>query len=185
MFLDRTYFTGNLALPQLVSSAAPAMDAASMATQIVGEQTLEWFIAKYEPEFLLYLLGEKLYKAFTDGISAETPDDVWMELKGRIYAESGKYKFSPAANYVYWFAMRQAVSQTAMAGEVRTTPDFAGNISPTRKMVTAWNDMVDATEHIRDWIYDNQDDFAIAMDLNYVLWKMRWHSFSPINEFGI
>lgn len=185
MFLDRTYFTGELALPQLVSSAAPAMDAASMATQIVGEQTLEWFIAKYEPEFLIHLLGERLYRAFTDGLAEADPLQVWNDLKARIYTTGDGYKFSPAANYVYWFAMRQAVSETAMSGEVRTKPDFAGNVSPARKMVTAWNDMIDAVRCIRAWVYVHRGDISAAMDGDTAWLRRCSHEFEPINEFGI
>jgi hypothetical protein len=186
MFLDRTYFTGELALPQLVASAAPAMDVASAAAQIAGEQTLQWFIAKYEPEFLRHLLGYSLYNAFIKGIAESEPLQVWSDLRDRIYMTSGNLKFSPAANYVYWFAMRQAVSQTAMSGEVRHKPDFAGNVSPARKMVTAWNDMVDGVAYVREWIFDYWEDIHAATgDDDTARWSWCRHEFKLVNEFGI
>lgn len=186
MYLDRTYFTGEIALPQLVSSAAPAMDVASMATQIVGENTLEWFIAKYEPEFLKHLLGNALYKAFIEGMAEPEPLQIWIDLRDQIYTTSGNFKFSPAANYVYFFAMRQAVSETAMSGEVRHKPDFAGNISPARKMASAWNDMIDGVNRIRVWVYINREAILDAMGTGGDSWQ-HWcdREFSRINEFGI
>lgn len=156
MALDRSYFRGELALPQLATTSAPASGLASLATQTVGENTLEWFIAQYEEEFLRKLLGDKLYDAYYTGLKAETPLDIWIDLDNRIYIVKNGCKFSPAANYVYFYAMQTAGTQPSMTGEVRHKPDFSVAETHKRKMVAAWNNMANAAYYIRQWIWHNR-----------------------------
>ncbi len=163
MALDRSYFRGSLALPQLATQSAPVTGLASLATQITGENTLEWFITRYEDEFLHKMLGHRLYEAYLNGISSDEPLQIWLDLRDRIYIQKNGFGFSPAANYVYFYAMQTAASQNSMSGEVRHKPDFAEAIIHKRKMVLAWNDMVDAIQHIREWIWIHRKELHDAM----------------------
>lgn len=189
MFLDGTYFQGNLVLPQYgrmpKNAASGTIDA--LLTETVGEQSLEWFIARYEEEFLRKLLGAPLYESWIEGLSAAEPLQIWVDLKSRIFRTVGGINLSPAANYVYFFAMRAAASDTTMTGEKKQTGTYSDNVSPSRKMVTAWNDMVDAVFRIRVWIYEHRADVIAAMDqdrrVDWRPWKLQ--AFSIINEYGI
>lgn len=189
MFLDGTYFQGNLVLPQYgrmpKNAASGTIDA--LLTETVGEQSLEWFIARYEEEFLCKLLGLPLYESWIDGLSAAEPLQIWVDLKSRIFRTVGGINLSPAANYVYFFAMRAAASDTTMTGEKKQTGTYSDNVSSNRKMVTAWNDMVDAVCHIRGWIYEHRTDLLAAIPnggpRNWRSWCVE--SFLDINEYGI
>lgn len=187
MFLDGTYFQGNLTLPQYGRQPKSAVkgEIGALLTQTVGEQTLEWFIARYEGEFLVKLLGLPLYEAWIGGLAAESPAQIWLDLKDRIFRTVGGINLSPAANYVYWFAMEQAVSDTTMTGEKKQKGTFSDNVSPARKMVSAWNGMVGAVGLIREWIYIHREEIAAAMSgcVDFREWCSG--EFFPVNEWSI
>lgn len=177
MLLDRTYFTGGLSLPQLTTEQGVGV---GRITQIVGERSLEWFIAIYEPEFLNNLLGHRLAEAFTEGLKAVAPLQIWLDLRDKIYTRVGGVKFSPAANYVYFHAMRHSYSQTAMVGEIKYKPSHAVNMDAAFKIVKAWNDMRDPIFSIHQFVKDNWSDYKSFAD---GFPCDRW--FRPINTLGI
>lgn len=187
MFLDGTYFQGNLTLPQYGRQPKSAVkgEIGAVLTQTVGEQTLEWFIARYEEKFLVKLLGMPLYGAWVQGLVAQPPVQIWVDLKSRIFRTVGGITLSPAANYVYWFAMQQVVSDTTATGEKRQKGTFTDNVSPARKMASAWNEMVADVNHIREWIYIHREDIAAAMTgcVDFREWCSG--EFTPINVYGI
>lgn len=187
MYLDGTYFQGNLVLPQYGRMPKNAVSGTidALLTGTVGEQSLEWFIARYEEEFLRKLLGSPLYESWTEGLSTAEPLQIWVDLKSHIFRTVGGIKLSPAANYVYFFAMRAAASDTTMTGEKRQAGTYSDNVSPSRKMANAWNDMVDAVQHIREWIYTHREDIADVMSGCVDFREWCGYNFSPINEYGI
>ena len=187
MFLDGSYFTGELALPQLATLPA-AGDAIGVEKQlqVVGENTLEWFIARYEEEFLRAMLGDRIFEAFRDGLDAETPAQIWIDLKTKIYRLDGGFSFSPAANYVYFRAMGNAATDTAMTGEVKHTGTYDKPASGVEKQVKAWNDMCDAVNSIRGWVFRNRTEIeeAIPDADSREIWCGGLH-FRYINAYGI
>jgi hypothetical protein len=191
MALDRTYFTGELSIPMLSTAKGDKTGVAALleqGNQVMGEYSLEWFIARYEEEFLRKLLGDRLYEAYSEGIAAETPLQIWSDLKSRIYGERGGFKFSPAANYVYFFIQTHAVSKTAMTGEIKFKGDHSVNVSPARKMVTAWNGMCDMVYEIWAWIREHYKEISEAMQSEFIgnhFYGCRGHDLRYINEFGI
>ncbi len=77
--IDRSYFIGELNIPG--SDRTP-----------VGEE-LDWFIAKYEPEFLRRLLGLNLYNAFISGLQESVIAGKWTNLlSGAAYTANGVNK---------------------------------------------------------------------------------------------
>jgi hypothetical protein len=97
MFLDGTYFQGELTLPQYgrVPSDAEPGTVDALLHDTVGELTLEWLIERYEEEFLCSLLGLPLYEAWKEGLAAASPAEIWTELKGRIYKVTGQVHSPP------------------------------------------------------------------------------------------
>ncbi len=205
MYLNGTYFQGELTLPQYgrtPQSTVPG-EVGHQLTQIVGEPTLEWFIERYEEEFLRKMLGNHLYNAFIEGLSVEEPLQIWVDLKDQIYVAKGRVNLSPAANYVYFYAMRSALSQTSMTGEIKQRGTFSDNVEPVYKQVKAWNDMCDRVQHIRDWIWVHRKQIHYAMPCDPdnigqydshipVFYWGYWHNchhwhddFRHINEYGI
>lgn len=187
MFLDGTYFQGELTLPQYgrVSVEAESGTVDSLLNQTVGELTLEWFIERYEEEFLCELLGLPLYEAWKEGIAAANPAEIWTELKGRIYKVTGVGSFSPAAAYVYFHAMASSVSDTTPTGEKKFKGTFTDNVSVSRKMVKAWNDMCDEVERVRDWIYIHREEILDLMPFDADIHYWCSGNFRCINEWGI
>ncbi len=66
MFLTDAYFQGDLYLPNLVTTKPGTVGVGRMLSA-VAESDLSYYIDKYEREFLIILLGNKLYEAFIAG----------------------------------------------------------------------------------------------------------------------
>lgn len=164
MYLDNTYFTGNLYIPNLVYRSG-----AGAVIQAVNEYSLNWFIEKYEEEFLIELLGRNLYNEMTTGV--DNGEEKWIALRDKIY-RVGDVSFSPAANYVYFNAMRDFQTQTSMNGEVRGKNTHSSIVPAYDKLVRVWNDMVKMCRDISDFMIEN--DYG-RPQLNWV----------TINKFGL
>jgi hypothetical protein len=77
MLIDKSYFVGDLNIPN--------------TGDLPVSERLTWFIQKYEPEFLLKLLGYPLYKVFIAGLAVTppaTPDQRFIDiLYGKEYTD--------------------------------------------------------------------------------------------------
>lgn len=178
MFLDSTYFNNELAMPNLKSIK---LSGVAEVLETVGNQSLYWYIEKYERQYLIDLLGYELYARMIDELegmeeSEEPVKNAWTDLRDMIFVKSGNYNFSPAANYVYFYANRSGQTQTSMNGEVRARQDNASIVSADYKLVKAWNDMVDMSERIRKYLYANKNVYG------EIKGAREWRY---INSFGI
>jgi hypothetical protein len=136
--IDETYFIGELNLPNL-----------NEESEI---ERLQLFIDKYEPKFLTELLGYGLYKDFKAGLLVNPVADKWKALRdGGEYTYSGStFRWnglkqadgSMIANYVYYWWMRNELTQTTGMGEVATKSENSVRVSASNKMTSAWNEMV-------------------------------------------
>lgn len=145
MTIDTTYFEGELSLGQITSGAVTA--------------AVNLYIEKYEDLLLTRLLGYELYRDYKAGIAVvPTPLTKWTELRdGKEYTNSydvltkyrglkftsGSLKQSPIANFVYYHYLKDNISFTMGAGEVKPKSNSSDNVNPYPKMVRAWNEMVD------------------------------------------
>lgn len=158
LYLTPKYFVGELLVPN-ITGATPVAQANAIS--------LQWFIIKYEPEFMKGLLGEELYEQFVDGLDVGegvTPLAKWTDLRDRIFQtvtiDGQPYYFSPAAGYVYYHIMRDMISATTAAGEVKQkTTGSAGSVTNTMKMVRAWNEMNTKCEEIWAWLEDENETY--------------------------
>lgn len=162
MFLDRTYFHGQLSLP-ILRFREPAVGMAK-ALQTIGEKSLQGFIDQYEYKYLQLALGNRLAHKFVEGVSSG--DSFWDELYTLIYRKEYGRGFSPSANYVYFFAMQDGQSQTTDMGEIRKFVDSSQVQRADRKLLTAWNEMCDQTYHIWSFIRSNWNTYRPHAD-NY------------------
>ena len=95
------------------------------------------FINKYEPLFLQSVLGATLYASYQTGIVPVTPPipAMWTNLQTLL---------KPLiVDYVYYYFVRDQVEYNAGVGIVATATVNATRVSPSRKLWTAWNEMVD------------------------------------------
>lgn len=162
MIIDYTFFQDGL----LQVEGAMALAAPSPTNEGIAHR-IESFIEQYEPEYLCKLLGEKLYEDFLDnGDSA-----LWEEFKGMLVTDNGITKVSPIANYVYFFLVRNG-QDTATVNGVRK--DGENLVSPQRKMVWAWNDMVQRNRKLYKWLCMNFRNVRTEQEM-----------LETINEFNV
>lgn len=145
MILDQSYFVGELLIVG-IAGTGPA--------QLSMKDELDWFIAIYEKKYLKLLLGDDFYTAFVADIEDET--GLYSDLKDMIYEE---LLLSPVACYVYYWYMRNSVTQTAALNQIRTQSENAASYNNFDKMAKAWNLMVELSQEIWDHLEDNLDSY--------------------------
>lgn len=179
--IDRTYFIGELNIP------------GTDKTEV--QERLDWFIAKYESELLLNIMGYRLYTDFAAGIAVLSPEQKWLDLKNGVqYTNKSNKpdnwkgmviatpKQSFIANYVYFFWMKDHASYTSTTGEVRNKPENAMNVWHGEKMVRAWNEMSSWVDQLIAYLNVKRDDYTGWTDQNsYDVQRV----YRPINIFGI
>ena len=154
MMIDYTFFQDGL----LMVDGAMALATPSPTNEGIAHRIYS-FIEKYEPEYLCKLLGEELYNDFlVNGESAK-----WDEFRKLLVKESDLAKASPIANYVYFFLVRHSQS-TATINGVKKDGD-ENIVSPQRKMVWAWNDMVYMNRKIYVWLCRNFHNVQTEQEL--------------------
>ncbi len=119
------------------------------------------YITQYEKDILIKLLGYELYKDYL----SSPGDRRWTRLiSGYEYTEefnglttSVKWEgltntalVSLIAYYIYYWYMNFHASDTTTIGESITEKENALGISPTSKMVNAWNNCVELYGRISD-----------------------------------
>lgn len=177
MILDRTYFQGNLSLPNISYNDREGL---GLIMQTVGESNLNYFIAKYEPECLKLILGEKLYANFMEGLSSDPINNIWTKLEDVLFWKVGEYRFSPVANYVYFYTLRSNRTKTTTGGEKLENDSFTSNVSNQHKLIEAWNDMCDKIQDVRVFLDQHWNDYRIYADECGFM-----REFKYINSFGI
>lgn len=181
--IDKDYFVGEINIPDTDKTG-------------VAER-LDFFITKYEEDLLRKLLGNALYKAFKDGIAVaeDQIEQKWKDVRDgkdfTDYAERAQYwiglksatkKQSPIANYVYYWWLRDRVSQSTAVGEVQSKSESGEKVSPATKMCRAWNEMVKWAKDLFLFLDSNQDVYTDWIKINRCEWKA---FFQPINPFNI
>ena len=137
--IDYAFFQDGL----LMVEGAMALAAPSPTNEAIMNR-IEWYIKRYESEYLCKLLGEELYNNFL----AHREEEAWKEFEGMVADASAK--ISPIANYVYFFLVRDSHATATINGVKKDGDDNL--VSPERKMVRAWNDMVEQNRRIYSWL---------------------------------
>jgi hypothetical protein len=86
--------------------------------------------------------------------------------------------YSPAANYVYFYFQRNAITQTGLNGESQPNQENHTVVLNTSKVIRAWNKMVEKSAAIRQWIIDNPTDYPTY---EYIVPDY----LTPLNVYGI
>lgn len=142
--IDQTYFKGGYFLPNLEGVGA---------VTVASVESLNWYIAKYEPEYLRLVLGETLYNAFIAGLAIVPIPAKWTSLKNKLIDSTNK--LSQIAGYVYFFEERDRFTSLAQQGQSKAKSQNAENVINTRPMRTAYNDSIDSGLTLRTWLNDN------------------------------
>lgn len=138
--IDETYFIKELYVPNLNE-----MDSDTLTT-------LETAVDRYVRQFLRDALGNVLFTELdsyiTDGVLDAGAPQKWLDLvngvddwKGLAFTE-GTYKGSILAKYVYYFWLKDAVSNVTGTGEKVITATDALAVNSTQRLTNVWNDFV-------------------------------------------
>lgn len=154
--IDRTYFEGEILLAGLSDQAT--------------RSAIDMAIETYEDEYLRAVLGPSLYAAFMAGLTtgrvtifSDQFSDQFLKASlaqrwdwirnGHTFMHNGcshywpglvNKKRSPIAQYVYWHIRANTVTSPASTGaEVAPSHENSTPATADRKMVRAWNRMVD------------------------------------------
>lgn len=172
MIIDISYFTG----PLLITGLSAMGSGVSVPVAKAKKDNINYFIAKYENQFLNYLLGEDLAQKFKTEISEETHDIKWdtllSKLKKTEVIGTTSYNYSFIANYIYYYYQRNELTDTTSIGEY----DAPQRMTIINKSVFAWNSMVNDVMKFWEWMdevykdyYTDYDSFIINKDLtNYI-----------------
>jgi len=177
--IDRTYFIGEINIP---NTNQPAV-----------QENIDYLIKKREPELLTQLFGYEMYKAFTTGLAAPTPEQRWLDLRdgvdytdtdglsrrwmGLVTKEAADPKQSLIANYVYYWFTRKEATQSSGVGEVVTKTENSKRVSPISKQVRAWNEMVNWIWELYDYLEAKEADYPELEARN----KCQWTILNPFN----
>lgn len=178
MLVDYTFFQGGILD---IEGAVLNIHTPSETNKAIVD-SLQGFVMQYEPEYLEKLLGEKLYKEFSSYISngGKTKEKRWDDLIAHLvmkYSDGDReISKSPIANYIYFHYLRHNHTQATITG-VKADGDDGRLVSPERKMMFAWNDMVRMNIRLVRWLQGNNADYPdIATDFELM---------ETINSFGL
>lgn len=182
MLIDKSYFIGPLALPQL--------------GQVSVVANLNNFIAWFEPEVLQYAMGYDLYKAFIDGLnvgSNETIEQRWLDLRdGCVFITqmSIKKEFRGFANATTKRSIHAGVIYSAMlkddavsltgVGAASPVSENSVDSNPTLKMTTAWFELWTQVNILWELFRAHPTVYT-----EYQFQQINYNYFRPINQFGI
>lgn len=165
ILIDYTYFQGELYLPNLIRSIG--VGHSDNIRQTAGEQNMDWFLDKYEVQFLDCVLGKTLRVNFIDGLREDTVKKIWSDLRNELIISGDKYKYSPIANYVFFYVSRRARTQTPVQGEVKGTQSYATNVDDADKLSKVWNDMCDQVCKIKKFLQQGNYREYSSNDTDY------------------
>lgn len=176
MLTDYTFFQGGILD---IEGAVMNIHTASTTNSAIAD-SLQGFVVQYEPEYLEKLLGEKSYLEFSSYMeNGQSPEEKrWEDLISRLVVKHGEGDIpkSPIANYIYFHYIRHNHTQATTTG-VKSDGDDGVLVSPERKMIFAWNDMVRMNGKITRWLESNKSDYpGLGTDMELL---------QPINSFGI
>ncbi|MCL1942622.1 MAG: hypothetical protein FWF54_03610 [Candidatus Azobacteroides sp.] len=178
IIIDNSYFQGELYLPDLEYRIS---DDVAAALQIVGENNLGWFADKYEYEYLVKLLGKSFADAFIKGLKDDPADKKWSDLKDHLIIDTGENRYSPIANYIYYWVMRSGKTKTAVTGEKVGKSSYTSTAYIGDKVVKAWNDMADMSVGFLVWLKKNNKPYE-----EYQTGNPDWRDIlSKINTIGL
>lgn len=167
MIVDYTFFQdGLLRVDGALALATPSPTNEAIAGRI------DSFIERYEPEYMCKLLGEELYNDFLGYENGESVND-WSDFMG-IIVKGDTYKTSPIANYVYFHLLRANHADATING-VKIDGDNGTLVSPERKMIFAWNDMVQQNRMLYRWLEK----------ANFKNWDMDCELLETISTLGV
>lgn len=180
--IDQTYFIDEILIPMSVSDN-------SQESQVIR------FIDDYENIFLQKSLGYNFYTLFRDGLLVTpTVSQRWIDLRDGVewIDKWGKLHGwqtirNADANYVYYFFMRNTITQTAMIGETLANTENSVRASGGSKLSKAWYQMTEQVKQMwlmLQWrVVSSSDSTPVYPE--FLIEEVCFDEFRGVNIFGI
>lgn len=162
-------------------------------TSSVSEK-IDMFISKYEPEFLLNLLGYPLYKKFIsensermsyiiNGCEFENENQDLSNFEGIILND---IKYSPIAQYVFCKILKKSQSIVTGVGVFTSKSDSGSNVVPSSDFSQSWNAMSDSVSVALDFLSlkKNEDGELLYPEFNFYQKTKALNFFAKVNDFN-
>lgn len=162
MIIDYKYFIGILSI-----GLTPEIEGAASYTQVAERERIESYIDAYESEYLRKVLGNCVYSEFVKYLASHDEENELFDSLHSILME----KYSPIACYVYFKLLLVGNYHITSVGAVSSSGE--DSVSPQRRQIAVWNDMVDVNLRIYE-LLKGRKDYSPEMTM-----------FEPINEMGI
>jgi len=155
--IDHTYFQKRLtAIPNLKEEVL---------------QDLNDHIERYEPDYLLDVLGRDLKDDFEAGLNEEPIPQKWIDLRDGADFEYEEIKYrwrgflntgkvSAIAFNVMWYFVRNNNALFTGIGTVTSNSENSTRIDPSRRLVSLWNNMVEENEILEKFLLANESDYT-------------------------
>ncbi len=178
--IDRTYFTGPLAIANLSQPAVSSV--------------VDTYILLKADELLSKAMGESLKDAYIEGLEEAEPEQRWINLRDGLsfinqYDRKGKWvgfsngspiPLSPVACYVWFHLQRDGTIQMSGIGSVQAQAENAANVSPAQPLSMIWNQMAKDIHILWEYLAANETDYP-EMNQSEICYSF----FNKINAFGI
>jgi len=179
--IDQTYFKDEIFIPNTVRDNSQ-------------EDEDIRFINNYENIFLQKCLGYTFYTLFRDGLLATPVAQRWIDLRDGVewVDKWGKLHGwqtirNADANYVYYYIMRNKITNTAMIGETSVNTENSARTSPGSKMSKAWSAMQQQLKQMWNMlkyrVTSSSDDTLVYPE--FLIEDVCWSEFKGVNIFGI
>jgi len=157
MIIDKSYFKGNLRIPNVQTDLAPLGD--RMGNQV----DLDAYILQYEKELMTYALGYAAYKSFNDSFNVDGSlkpgaEQRWKDLiDGKEYTNPngdlvkwdglrytlGSFKYSLIADYVFSKFLNDHSRTFSGTGMVKEGASGATVESSIPRVAESWDTFID------------------------------------------
>ena len=107
----------------------------------------------HERTYMEMLLGKDVANEFYADFKDNPETTKWNDLISQLRDKD--LKRSPLANFVYCEFKRDHYIESGDNGDFIPKADNMQIVSPEKKIINAWNDMVNQNEKICQWIVDN------------------------------
>lgn len=180
-------------ITQLSDFSYPSVKVPNNTANTAEGNALQAYINKYETKYLRDMLGVTLYDLFIAGIDAD--DAIYTAIRdgGEFTDIDGIVKqwegfvsgSNPIANYIYWHWLRDNQSTATTMGVRQPDSENSTAADATRKMVDAWNEMVQYNFLLNGYLYANRVHYSSYIGLKYSPYYYDSYNIRPFNALFI
>ena len=144
-----------------------------------ANSNLQWYIDKYEREYLIDLLGVTLYDLFITDLSGGVPTTlIYQDIFNPIATVIGDENLvnrgmkEMLKGFVYFHYVRADMFKQTPTGAKSSKSDNSSSVTLTSLNIQGrFNDSVDDYKVIREYIKENETDYPtfLGVDLDYTL----------------